>query len=79
MVARASGTRERSTSRIDFGDGLTWRKASRSGGNGGDCVAVAADAARVGVRDTKEGSSGPVLWLGRGDWAQLARLVRETP
>ncbi|MDN3243014.1 DUF397 domain-containing protein [Glycomyces tritici] len=67
---------ERSPYRVDFGDRLTWRKASRSGGNGGDCVAVAVDAARVGVRDTKAGSSGPVLWLGRGDFGALARTAR---
>lgn len=75
-MAPSHDHREDSAPRIDFGDGLAWRKSSRSGGNGGDCVAMAVDAARVGVRDTKAGSSGPVLWLGRGDFGALARTAR---
>ena len=60
---------------MNFGDGLSWRKASRSGGNGGACVAVALEGGAVGVRDTKAGLIGSMLRLGRGN---RARLVRET-
>ncbi|GAA3848772.1 hypothetical protein GCM10022243_13500 [Saccharothrix violaceirubra] len=43
-------------------DTWTWRKSSRSVGNG-DCVEVgtSVDAAAIGVRDSKRGDSGPVL------------------
>ncbi|QKW32864.1 DUF397 domain-containing protein [Actinomadura sp. NAK00032] len=44
----------------------TWRKASRSGENGGDCVELAdvAGASAVAVRDSKD-PDGPVLLLTR--------------
>jgi hypothetical protein len=58
--------------RTNFGDERVWRKASYSDTNG-DCVFVAVDAARVGVRDSKEGAAGPALWVGRSDWALLTR------
>jgi hypothetical protein len=58
--------------RTSFGDGLTWRKASYSDSNG-DCVFVAVDAARVGIRDSKQGAAGPVLWVGRGAGTPLTR------
>ncbi|RSN41756.1 MULTISPECIES: DUF397 domain-containing protein [Actinomadura] len=38
----------------------TWRKASRSGENGGDCVELAALPGTVAVRDSKD-PDGPVL------------------
>ncbi|MFA1540523.1 DUF397 domain-containing protein [Actinomadura monticuli] len=44
---------------------VTWRKASRSGENGGDCVELAGVAgAVVAVRDSKD-PDGPVLVLTR--------------
>lgn len=42
----------------------TWRKASRSGENGGDCVELADAAGVVAVRDSKD-PDGPVLLLTR--------------
>ncbi|MFV2172551.1 DUF397 domain-containing protein [Actinomadura sp. LOL_016] len=42
----------------------TWRKASRSGENGGDCVELAALPDAVAVRDSKN-PHGPVLLLPR--------------
>ncbi|MDN3243012.1 DUF397 domain-containing protein [Glycomyces tritici] len=57
---------------MDFCDGRTWRKSSRSGEQG-ECVFVAAEASSVGVRDSKEGPAGAALWVGRGDWALLTR------
>ncbi|TDD61950.1 DUF397 domain-containing protein [Actinomadura darangshiensis] len=41
-----------------------WRKASRSGENGGDCVELADAAGIVAVRDSKD-PYGPVLLLTR--------------
>lgn len=43
----------------DF-SGATWRKSSRSGDNGGQCVEVAFASDAVGVRDSKN-PNGPVL------------------
>lgn len=40
----------------------TWRKASRSGENGGDCVELAGLPGAVAVRDSKD-PDGPVLLL----------------
>jgi hypothetical protein len=42
----------------------TWRKASRSGENGGDCVELAGVPGAVAVRDSKD-PDGPVLLLTR--------------
>ena len=57
--------------------GATWRKSSYSGGNGGECVEVGAQAqvGRVLVRDTKD-RQGPVLRFGRGAWRRFADRVR---
>ncbi|MFA1546675.1 DUF397 domain-containing protein [Actinomadura chokoriensis] len=40
----------------------TWRKASRSGENGGNCVELADVAGAVAVRDSKD-PNGPILLL----------------
>ncbi|HEV3293504.1 MAG TPA: DUF397 domain-containing protein, partial [Streptosporangiaceae bacterium] len=54
--------------------GAAWRTSSYSGGNGGQCVEVAATtdnangAARTcAVRDSKK-PSGPTLCFSRGEW-----------
>ena len=45
-----------------------WRKSSRSGGNGGQCVEVAANVPTViAVRDSKN-SDGPKLIFGNAEW-----------
>ena len=56
---------------------MAWRKSSYSGGNGGGCVEVGADAGagRVLVRDTKD-CSGPVLAFRAGDWRRFAARVK---
>ncbi|MGH8794279.1 MAG: DUF397 domain-containing protein [Stackebrandtia sp.] len=59
-----------------FGDGLTWRKARRSGDSGGSCVYVAVDDDRAGVRDSKLGNSGPQLWMNRTDLAALLHTLK---
>jgi hypothetical protein len=50
-------------------DGLHWFKSSYSGSGGGDCVEVAVDLATVYVRDSKSVADGPMLRIGRGQWA----------
>lgn len=52
-----------------------WRKSSRSGGNGGDCVEVARNLPGiVAIRDSKD-PRGPVLIVGKDEWASfIARL-----
>ncbi|GAA0582634.1 DUF397 domain-containing protein [Actinomadura livida] len=48
---------------MDLND-VTWRKASRSGENGGNCVELAGLPGVVAVRDSKD-PDGPVLLLTR--------------
>lgn len=62
---------------VEFGDQRTWRKADRSANQGGDCVCVAADGDQAGIRDSKQGPTGPALWLDTADWTALsAHLTR---
>ncbi|WSA07785.1 DUF397 domain-containing protein [Micromonospora sp. NBC_01813] len=57
---------------------LNWRKSTRSGTNGGDCVEVADnESGRVYVRDTKDRDGGtlafaPAAWRGFVDLAKRA-------
>ena len=45
-----------------------WKKSSRSGGNGGDCVEVATNLPNiVAIRDSKH-KNGPALVFTRDDW-----------
>ncbi|MEU8185345.1 DUF397 domain-containing protein [Micromonospora sp. NPDC049044] len=49
--------------------GATWRKSTRSGGSGGDCVEVADKLPGVvGVRDSKD-PAGPALTFAPAAWA----------
>lgn len=53
-----------------------WRKSSRSGTNGGNCVEVAGNLPGVvAVRDSKD-PSGPALVVDPAAWAAFARSVR---
>jgi hypothetical protein len=55
-----------------------WRKSSRSGDNGGNCVEVARNLPRiVAVRDSKN-PHGPVLLVGREEWARFITRLRAT-
>ncbi|MGW3389392.1 DUF397 domain-containing protein [Streptomyces cinereoruber] len=56
-------------------DGLRWFKSSYSGSDGGNCVEVAASLDAVYVRDSKAVGSGPVLRVGRGEWAAFVALT----
>ncbi|MFU8874338.1 DUF397 domain-containing protein [Micromonospora sp. SL4-19] len=59
--------------------GAIWRKSTRSGDNGGDCVEVATNLrCMVAVRDSKD-VDGPALMFERASWtAFLERVKRRT-
>jgi hypothetical protein len=53
-----------------------WRKSSHSGGNGGDCVEVAAALpAAIAVRDSKD-PDGPRLIFTPAAWAAFTAAIR---
>jgi hypothetical protein len=53
-----------------------WRKSTRSGGNGGNCVEVARNLPRVvAVRDSKD-PDGPALTVTPEEWAKFLARVR---
>lgn len=54
---------------------LSWRKSSYSGGNGGQCVEVAAPG-RVLVRDTKHHGRGLVLAFSAQAWREFAASIK---
>jgi hypothetical protein len=55
---------------------LAWRKPSRSGGQGGNCVEVARNLPGiVAVRDSKN-PHGPVLPLSPDEWARFTAHLR---
>ncbi|MGW1144576.1 DUF397 domain-containing protein [Streptomyces sp. NPDC002454] len=55
-------------------DRLDWFKSSYSGGDGGECVEIAAPAATVRIWDSKE-SGGPQLAFTRAAWVGLVTEV----
>jgi hypothetical protein len=56
--------------------GARWRKSTRSGGNGGDCVEVADNLPGVVlVRDTKD-RDGATLAFSPGSWRYFVALAR---
>ncbi|MEV7006809.1 DUF397 domain-containing protein [Streptosporangium sp. NPDC051022] len=56
--------------------GAQWRKSSRSNGNGGECVEVAANLPGVvAVRDSKN-PSGPALLFTPQVWADFLTRVK---
>ncbi|NJP31018.1 DUF397 domain-containing protein [Micromonospora thermarum] len=56
--------------------GAVWRKSTRSGGNGGDCVEVADNLPGiVAVRDSKD-ANGPALTFAPGVWSAFTTAVR---
>jgi hypothetical protein len=55
---------------------VTWRKASYSGGNGGECVEVASTGKTlVAVRDSKD-PNGPRLAFNPPTWQAFIQRVR---
>lgn len=58
--------------------GAVWRKSSRSGGNGGDCVEVADNLPDVvAVRDSKD-PAGPALTFTPAAWSTFTTTVRSS-
>ncbi|GGM65696.1 hypothetical protein GCM10011608_58680 [Micromonospora sonchi] len=56
--------------------GAVWRKSTRSGGNGGDCVEVATNLPGiVAVRDSKD-QDGPALILARLAWPAFIDSIK---
>ncbi|GAA3784424.1 DUF397 domain-containing protein [Micromonospora maritima] len=56
--------------------GARWRKSTRSGGNGGNCVEVAGNLPGVvGVRDSKD-PAGPVLTFSPAAWTRFVTARR---
>ncbi|MEV1320399.1 DUF397 domain-containing protein [Micromonospora arborensis] len=56
--------------------GAVWRKSTRSGDNGGDCVEVAMNLSGVvAVRDSKD-SSGPLLTFTAHAWSDFIAAAR---
>ncbi|MEU8992489.1 DUF397 domain-containing protein [Streptomyces sp. NPDC048558] len=57
-------------------DGVTWRKSSYSGGDGGNCLEVTHDLPTlIPVRDSKH-PHGPKLIFGTSAWAAFVNAVR---
>jgi Domain of unknown function (DUF397) len=63
-------------------NGAAWRKSSYSGGNGGQCVEVAAATANrseqdriCAIRDSKN-SRGPILAFSPGQWRRFTTDVK---
>ncbi|WP_323055116.1 DUF397 domain-containing protein [Saccharopolyspora sp. NFXS83] len=54
--------------------GVTWRKSSHSGPNGGQCVEVAPGLGVVGVRDSKN-PAGPALLFDSAVWSAFVRSL----
>jgi hypothetical protein len=53
-----------------------WRKSTRSGGNGGNCVEIADNLPGiVALRDSKD-PTGPVLTIGPTGWAAFVTAVK---
>jgi hypothetical protein len=59
---------------MDGNSTLTWRKSSHSGGNGGQCVEVAASG-RVFVRDSKNPDSGRLAFSAQ-TWREFAARIK---
>ncbi|MFI0485552.1 DUF397 domain-containing protein [Actinomadura sp. 9N215] len=56
---------------------VRWRKSSRSGGQGGNCVEVAGMASAVAVRDSKD-PDGPRLAFGMTEWRIFTHRVKSS-
>lgn len=54
-----------------------WRKSTRSGGNGGACVEVAAVQRTIAVRDSKS-PDGPVLLVTPDAWRTFTDDLKST-
>lgn len=55
-----------------------WRKSSRSSGQGGACVEVAALTPTIAVRDSKN-PDGPALVYTPDEWTTFIATIKEAP
>lgn len=53
----------------------TWRKSTYSGANGGNCVEVAASAATILIRDSKN-REGAILSFAPATWHRFAASIK---
>ena len=60
---------------MDGTGALSWRKSSRSGNNGGDCVEVADTARVVLVRDSKD-CDGAAIEFSAVAWQKFAATIK---
>jgi hypothetical protein len=56
--------------------GAVWRKSSRSGSNGGQCVEIAKRLGYVAVRDSKD-PDGPALAFSRLAWRTFTTRLKD--
>lgn len=56
--------------------GLSWRKSSYSGANGGNCVEVADHDGTIMVRDTTDHGNGPVHRFTPTNWRAFVASVK---
>jgi hypothetical protein len=54
-----------------------WRKSSHSGGQGGQCVELAAAAEGVAIRDSKD-ADGPRLLVSLSDFERFAEALKNS-
>ena len=54
---------------------MNWRKATRSGDNGGECIEVASASGRVMIRDTTD-RDGIMLSVPPAAWRRLVATAR---
>lgn len=53
-----------------------WRKSSRSGNSGGNCVEARRNDNQLEVRDSKLGDSSPIFGVASEDFQSLLRAAR---
>lgn len=57
--------------------GLSWRKSSYSGGEGGECIEIAFGPKEVHIRDSKD-RQGPTLVFEAAEWARFVLFAAES-
>jgi Domain of unknown function (DUF397) len=60
---------------MDYLNSADWRKSTKSGGNGGDCVEAATLRGIVAVRDSKD-PHGPKLVTSPASWQAFTASVK---